>query len=227
MPKDHRTRSRLIEAAGIVFSEKGYDRVTTAREICDLARTNPAAVNYHFGGNEPLYVEVLRQAHRRLMNIGYLEAAVEETGAAEEKLGQFLTGLLHSLLDTSPEGWIAKVVMRELSAPTRASQEVVELQVRPTSRLFRNFMAQLMDLPVDHPAVIRGVLSTVGQCMFLFQTGTSSSSSFQSWSWVGMVLRVSHSIFGGSPSPGCEPLRTKRGRTAACSDGQPVKIKLT
>jgi TetR/AcrR family transcriptional regulator, regulator of cefoperazone and chloramphenicol sensitivity len=168
MSKDHQTRSRLIEAAGIVFAQKGYDRAT-AREICVLAQANPAAVNYHFGGKEPLYVEVLRLAHRRLMNIGYLEAAAQETGAAEEKLGQFLAGLLHSLLDTSPEAWIAKVVMRELAAPTRAVQEVVELQIRPTSFSFRKLMAELMELPADHPAVIRGVLSIFGQCLFLFQ----------------------------------------------------------
>ncbi len=74
---DHRTRSRLLEAAGLVFSDKGFEHAT-AREICDLARVNSAAVNYYFGGKRPLYVEVLREAHRRLVNFGALKAVAED-----------------------------------------------------------------------------------------------------------------------------------------------------
>ena len=48
---EHKTRSRILEAAGRLFSHKGYER-TTAREICTLAQVNPAAVNYHFGGKD-------------------------------------------------------------------------------------------------------------------------------------------------------------------------------
>ena len=166
--RDHRTRSRLIEAAGIVFSEKGYDRAT-AREICALAQANPAAVNYHFGGKERLYVEVLREAHRRLMNPGVLRDILEDAGAPEERLERFFSGLLHSMLDPSPGAWFARLLVREMTAPTSALEEVVEVQIRPTSRLFRTLVARLMDLPADHPAVTRGALSTVGQFMFIFQ----------------------------------------------------------
>ncbi len=35
--------------------------------------------------------------------------------------------------------------------------------------MFRTFVAQIMDLPADHPAVIRGTTSAFSQCMFLFQ----------------------------------------------------------
>ena len=69
------TRSRLIEAAGVIFSEMGFDRAT-GRQICDLARVNYAAVNYHFGGKAQLYVEVLREAHRRLIDIKAIAATI-------------------------------------------------------------------------------------------------------------------------------------------------------
>jgi len=53
------TRKRLLAAAGRVFAEKDYRRATIA-EICRLAGTNIAAVNYHFGDKETLYREAKR-----------------------------------------------------------------------------------------------------------------------------------------------------------------------
>ena len=166
---DHRTRSRLLEAAGIVFSDKGFERAT-AREICDLARVNSAAVNYYFGGKQHLYVEVLREAHRRLENFGArIKAVAEDTRASEETLEGFFTGLLHMVLDPSRAGWVVRVIMREMASHTDALAELVELQIRPTARLFRTIIARLMDLPVGHEAVVRGTLSTVAQFIFIFQ----------------------------------------------------------
>src|SRR5688572_4852866 len=57
------TRSRLIDAAGQVFAEKGF-RAANIREICQLALANVAAVNYYFGDKEHLYLETVRTAYR-------------------------------------------------------------------------------------------------------------------------------------------------------------------
>ena len=53
------TRKKLLAAAGRVFAEKGY-RDATIAEICRLAGTNIAAVNYHFSDKETLYREASR-----------------------------------------------------------------------------------------------------------------------------------------------------------------------
>jgi len=56
-----KTREKLIEAAGQVFAERGFQEATV-REICSRAGTNGAAVNYHFGDKLGLYTEVLRSS---------------------------------------------------------------------------------------------------------------------------------------------------------------------
>lgn len=53
-----RTRQRLLDAAREVFSEFGYNGASV-RQIVSRAGTNVAAVNYHFGGKDALYKEVL------------------------------------------------------------------------------------------------------------------------------------------------------------------------
>ena len=57
------TKARLLEAAGEEFAEKGFE-LARVRAICERAGANLAAINYHFGDKEQLYVEVLREAHR-------------------------------------------------------------------------------------------------------------------------------------------------------------------
>ena len=54
------TKERLMEVAGQVFAEKGF-RDATVREICQRAGANLAAVNYHFGDKERLYIESVKR----------------------------------------------------------------------------------------------------------------------------------------------------------------------
>jgi AcrR family transcriptional regulator len=57
------TREKLLEAAGPVFANRGY-QAAKIREICEGAGGNVAAINYHFGDKLGLYTEVLQQSVR-------------------------------------------------------------------------------------------------------------------------------------------------------------------
>jgi AcrR family transcriptional regulator len=60
------TRQALLDHATDVFAENGFDRASV-REITGRATVNQAAINYHFGGKEALYLhwQSLRSIPRR------------------------------------------------------------------------------------------------------------------------------------------------------------------
>ncbi|MGD0918055.1 MAG: TetR family transcriptional regulator, partial [Thermodesulfobacteriota bacterium] len=51
----------LLAVASEAFAEKGYCEATVS-EICERTKSNVAAVNYHFGDKETLYVKAWRHA---------------------------------------------------------------------------------------------------------------------------------------------------------------------
>jgi AcrR family transcriptional regulator len=52
------TRTQLLDAARVVFAERGYDGATV-RAIAERAGVDAAMVNHWFGGKEPLFVAAL------------------------------------------------------------------------------------------------------------------------------------------------------------------------
>lgn len=83
---DADTRTRLIHAATILFSQKGIDGVST-RDITSAANANSAAIGYHFGSKENLVREVF-DALAAPMNRTRLDAltAYEATMPADAPL---------------------------------------------------------------------------------------------------------------------------------------------
>jgi AcrR family transcriptional regulator len=62
------TRDKILEAGMKVFASNGY-RGTTTRDICRLAKVNGAAINYHFGSKESLWLAVCKYTHGKLLEI--------------------------------------------------------------------------------------------------------------------------------------------------------------
>src|SRR3954454_15578950 len=87
------TRQHLLEAAGEVFAEVGI-RGATVREICQRAGANVAAVNYHFGDKEKLYLEVLRRSQEQAYQKFPTDYGIQPGSTAEEKLKAFVRSFL-------------------------------------------------------------------------------------------------------------------------------------
>lgn len=158
------TRQRVLEAAGEVFAARGF-RAATVREICQRARANLAAVNYHFGDKERLYAAVLQYTFHCADTYSPDRGLGAEATAAE-RLRAFIRSHLFSLLEAGRPAWHGKLMAREMAEPTRALDVVVDQMIRPEAE---RLMAIVRDL-IGHDAAPQRVwhctASIIGQCLF-------------------------------------------------------------
>jgi AcrR family transcriptional regulator len=166
-PDDAKTRARLIDAAGRVFAEQGYDRAL-GKDIAVLANTNPAAINYHFGGKDRLYAAVLRDAHNRTVTVEQVRA-VRAAGTSPAETLRALIGLaVRSMASDDGTGWPFRVIIRELAAPSAALEELFSAEMVPKLSEILQVIAAVAGLPREHPAVRRCMMSLAAQVTFPF-----------------------------------------------------------
>jgi AcrR family transcriptional regulator len=159
------TRRHLLEAAGEVFAEAGF-RDATVREICKRAGANIAAINYHFGDKETLYLEVLRFAHGKALEKYPPLLDVPDDAPPEKKLRAFVHSLLLRIFDKGPTAWHGKVLLREMIEPTAALDSLVEDRMRPMVAQLWKIVAEILDCPVNDERVRLCGFSIVSQCTF-------------------------------------------------------------
>lgn len=157
------TRDRLVEAAGEVFAELGFQRATV-REICRRANANIAAVNYHFRDKESLYAEALRRAHCAADGKDQLELDV--VGDAEQRLRGFVRTFLLRLFDPDRPAWHGLLVARELIEPTSAFDVLVEETIRPRLNLLLAILGDLLGPTASAEDIRRSAHSVMGQLLF-------------------------------------------------------------
>lgn len=160
------TRRRILLAAARVFAEKGYDR-TTGREIALRARCNSAAVNYHFGGIDALYVEVLIEAHRRLVTFDRLRTIAEAPGDARARMLGIVALIAETALAPPRSSWALRVLGRELMAPSACPPEMVERELLPKRRIVTALVGECLGLESDHPLVAATCVQIVAPFLLL------------------------------------------------------------
>jgi AcrR family transcriptional regulator len=161
------TRQHLLEAAGEVFAERGFER-STAKQICERAHTNTAAVNYHFGGIEALYAAVLEEARNRIFSVQVIGKVIEGKTDAKAKLEAVVGAMVQTLLGPVSSSWVLRVLGRDMVTPSPTTDAAKEKLILPRARILRSFIGELMGLPEDHPAVARGCISLMAPlCMLV------------------------------------------------------------
>jgi len=157
------TRQRLLESAGEVFAEKGF-QAATVREICSQAGANLAAVNYHFGDKERLYIEAVQHAHCSWTDEAPFEWQPDSPPA--ERLREHIRRMLGHMLDDRRPAWHSLLILREMARPTQACAAALERLIRPKMDLLAEVLAEL--LPAETPPTTLHLVtfSVVSQCLF-------------------------------------------------------------
>jgi AcrR family transcriptional regulator len=174
------TRSRLMEAALLVFAERGFDGAGI-REIAERAKANSAMVQYHFGGKEGLYQESLRyafeQGHHQIDHLPTTPAPSEADARmrAIENLRLFIRNFLNATIicrgsgECLPED-VERAAMilwgREMQEPRPSMEAFILDSVRPfITYLDAIILALLPDL--DAETRYRMGMSIQAQILFI------------------------------------------------------------
>jgi TetR/AcrR family transcriptional regulator, regulator of cefoperazone and chloramphenicol sensitivity len=156
------TKARLLESAGEEFAQKGFE-LARVRSICDRAGANLAAINYHFGDKEQLYVEVLREAHR--CGLDPLNERFDEAASPAERLRIFIHRFLdHVLAMNRPEDWQQRLMLREMLSPTGFSEVLIREVIRPRFEFMKGLMCEVCP-EADDRRLNALVFSVIGQCL--------------------------------------------------------------
>jgi len=166
------TRARLIEAAGQVFAEHGY-QAATIRDICTRAGANVAAVNYHFRDKAALYLAVLRHS----MSGGGAgqpeprEAALR-AASPEEALRLMTTAMLRRMHNPATgRACHLRIMMHEMAQPTEALPRVVEEIIGPNYAAMRLILSRLLGSSPDDEITRLCAHSVIGQVVHYAHAG--------------------------------------------------------
>lgn len=164
-PQEAGTKARLLQAGRKIFSEHGRENATI-RDICTLAGANVAAVNYHYGGKERLYVAILQDYIQRENERHPRDEGITPESSPKDRLRAYLRSfLLQTLGDGDPvDDRLGKLVTQEFIEPSQYFGEIFDRHCRPTHNMLLDIVRQMLP-GCDELTVSRCASSIIGQCV--------------------------------------------------------------
>ena len=162
------TRARILEAAAALFAAHGYAE-TTGKAIAEQAGVDLASINYHFGSRSGLYQAVLAEAHGRVIQLEALQQLAESSLAPAAKVMRLIDALIDTAL--SDGGWHARILTRELLAPSSHLPVLLETVGQPKFALVGRILSEVTGIPEGDPALLRCMVSVGAPCLMLLVAG--------------------------------------------------------
>jgi AcrR family transcriptional regulator len=163
------TRAGLIDAALDVFGRLGFEGAST-RAIAKAAGANLAAIVYHFGGKEALYLAVAEHIATSIFaNVGpsiasaAAPAAVESPATARAALDRLIETFIGVILGSADAERWARFIVREQMQPTAAFDVIYRFMSGAADTATR-LIAAITAKPVDDELKLR-VFTILGQVM--------------------------------------------------------------
>ncbi|MHC4636396.1 MAG: CerR family C-terminal domain-containing protein [Planctomycetota bacterium] len=161
-------RDRLLDAAEDCFAEKGFEG-TNIRDLTQKANSNIAAVNYHFGGKENLYIEVFRRRMSVMMDvrISSINSVLEQQNnglVLEELLRAFAMAFIEPFQKQSSSHRFTKLMIREMLDPHLPKSLFINELAAPTMKAFGNAMSRIYP-ELEKKKMVLLTISLVGQLL--------------------------------------------------------------
>ena len=200
-PRSEATRQRLIDTGLTLFGRYGFDGVTT-RQLATTAQVNQAAIPYHFGGKEGVYLAIAKQIAASVSpQVDALQKNIHSriTNEMPEDLLLECTIKLAEIAFT-PEhqsSWFI-FLTREQFHPTAAFTILQRGFIQPAHQLIGELIAIITKTPVDTEENILLTQAYLGPLVG-FACGKAMLNSHLNWpieltdaEWRRVIAMVAH-----------------------------------
>jgi len=158
--------NRLLEVAADSFAEKGFDG-TSVRIITSKAKCNVAAVNYHFGSKEKLYIEVFRHYMGKMIDVRI--AAINKVMSQknpeptlEDLIRAFANAFIEPLIDKSHGPLFMKLMLCEMTNPHLPKKMFTKELAGPTLQSLGKGVAKLCP-GLEQKKIVLSIISLISQ----------------------------------------------------------------
>lgn len=207
------TRAQLIEAALDVFGRLGFEGATT-REIAKAAGANLAAIVYHFGSKEALYIAVAEHvatSMKTALEPAFARIAGPQATASPDSARASFGWLIEAFIDllvgsAEAERW-ARFIIREQMQPSAAFDVIYGFMSGPVG-IATQLVAAALGRPQDEETKIR-VFAIFGQ-VIVFRVSQALITRHMGWPAIGARERAEikrivathiDTILGGEAKP--------------------------
>lgn len=137
------TRSHILDVAGELFAQRGYD-ATSVADICERAGVTKGAFYHHFASKQAVFLEL------RDRWLGPLEASMTLMRAEGETLPQVLQRIadMAKLVYAAAGEEQRQQVFLELLSAARQDPEILPAMLAPMLK-YREMFAQLIDAGIQ------------------------------------------------------------------------------
>lgn len=180
------TRAQLIMAGLDVFGRVGFEGAST-REIARAADVNLAAIVYHFGGKEQLYLAVAEyiaeQIVERIAPVAMGAPLPVDAAGARARLSLLIHAFVDIILgDDEAEQW-ARFILREQLQPTSAFDLIYGFMGNMIE-VVTSFVATATGQPEDDETIRLRVITIVGQVL-VFRMANALVLRRMEWDGIG------------------------------------------
>ena len=163
------TRDRLLDEAEELFAQRGYHAVSV-REITKAAGSNLAAVNYHFGNKQNLYLEVFRSRwlpRASRIQHSFRQSLKNNGNPSPDLVVQSLArAFLAGPMSPDERTRHLKLISGELAQPTEAFELVVEQVFRPLFGKLLEDLRKVMPESIDEKKMALNVFSILSMVLY-------------------------------------------------------------